>query len=109
MLLRLHGYEACTAHDGIETLAIGERFRPGLVLLDIGMPGMNGYDTCRALRAQPWGREAIVVAQTGWGQSEEPVDRNRPGIDAARRPGLRTPQVVGCFTKIAAEVATQDR
>lgn len=74
MLLHLHGYDTRTAHDGIKALELGERFRPGTILLDIGMPRMNGYEACRALRARPWGREAIIVAQTGRGQ---PEDRQR--------------------------------
>lgn len=71
MLLTLTGHETATAHDGAEAMAIAETFRPDLMLLDIGLPKLNGYDVCRAIRAQPWGRDIVVVALTGWGQDED--------------------------------------
>lgn len=82
VLLHLHGYEVRTAHNGVEALEIGECFHPRIVLLDIGMPRMNGYEACRALRGRPWGREAIVVAQTGWNQSEDRRRSAQAGFDA---------------------------
>ncbi|HEY0878699.1 MAG TPA: response regulator [Zeimonas sp.] len=82
LLLRLHGDEVRTAHDGIEALEVGDAFRPEIVLLDIGMPGMNGYETCSALRERSWGRDAIVIAQTGWGQIEDRQRALKAGFDA---------------------------
>ncbi len=82
MLLRLHGDDVRTAHNGIEALEIGDCFRPQIVLLDIGMPQMNGYETCRALRERSWGRSAIVIAQTGWGQNEDRLRALQSGFDA---------------------------
>jgi len=58
----------------VAALEAAERFRPDVVLLDIGLPRMNGYEVCRRLRQEPWGREMTIVALTGWGQEE---DRNR--------------------------------
>lgn len=82
LLMRLHGDEVETAHDGLEAIEIAERFRPDVVLLDIGMPKMNGYETCRTLRERPWGRHAIIVAQTGWGQNEDRERAQLAGFDA---------------------------
>jgi signal transduction histidine kinase len=71
MLLRLKGNEIRTAHDGLEAIQIAEMFHPELVLLDIGLPEMNGYDVARRIRQQPWGRDMMLVALTGWGQDED--------------------------------------
>jgi PAS domain S-box-containing protein len=71
MLLRLKGNDIRTAHDGLEALEVAETFQPELVLLDIGLPKLNGYDVARRIRHQPWGRDVILVALTGWGQDED--------------------------------------
>ncbi|MCO5100218.1 MAG: response regulator [Burkholderiaceae bacterium] len=82
LLLRMQGDDVRTAHDGIAALEIGERFRPQIVLLDIGMPKMNGYETCREMRERAWGRDAIVIAQTGWGEPEDHARAMQAGFDA---------------------------
>jgi PAS domain S-box-containing protein len=74
LLMQLSGNETYTAHDGGEALAAAERHRPEVVLLDIGLPVLNGYEVCRRIREQPWGKQMILVALTGWGQED---DRNR--------------------------------
>ena len=74
MLLEDYGHETHKAHDGLEALEAAERVRPDAILLDIGLPKLNGYEVCRRLREQPWGKQLMVVALTGWGQEE---DRNR--------------------------------
>ncbi len=71
MMLRLKGNEIRTAHDGLEAVEVAETFRPELVLLDIGLPKLNGYDVARRIRQQPWGHDVILVALTGWGQDED--------------------------------------
>lgn len=71
MLLELSGHQIRIAHDGMSALGEAELFRPDLVLLDIGLPKLNGYDVCRRIREQPWGRNMIIVALTGWGQDED--------------------------------------
>ncbi len=73
-VMRLMGDEVSTAYDGVEGLAQAEALRPEVVILDLGMPRLDGYGTCRALRATEWGRTMIVVALTGWGQ---PADLQR--------------------------------
>jgi PAS domain S-box-containing protein len=81
MLLRRMGNHAETAHDGAEALRMAERYRPGLILLDIGMPGMNGYDVARAIRNRPWGGGMKLVALTGWGQEEDRRRSREAGFD----------------------------
>ena len=73
-LLELQGHLTATAYTGLGGLALGEAFRPQAVLLDIGLPDVNGYDLARRIRATDWGRAACLVAITGWGQD---ADRQR--------------------------------
>jgi PAS domain S-box-containing protein len=82
MFLRLYGYETDTAYDGVEGLEAAERMRPDAVLLDIGMPRMNGYDACRCLREKPWGKGLVLIAMTGWGQEEDRRRTIEAGFDA---------------------------
>jgi len=74
MLLGLEGHDVRAVHDGVEALATGDEFAPQLVLLDIGMPLLDGYETARQILQRPWGKEAHLVALTGWGQD---ADRRR--------------------------------
>lgn len=71
MLLWLKGNDIRTANDGLEAVQVAETFHPELVLLDIGLPKLNGYEVARHIRQQPWGRDMILVALTGWGQDED--------------------------------------
>lgn len=71
MMLGYDGHDVRTAHDGLEVLAIGQLFEPDLILLDIGMPVMDGYQTARQVRERAWGRDAYLVALTGWGQDAD--------------------------------------
>ena len=82
LLLRLHGHETRTAHDGAQGVEIAEAFRPDVVLLDIGMPRLNGYEACRRIRAAPWGKNTVLIAQTGWGQEEDRRLTEEAGFDA---------------------------
>jgi PAS domain S-box-containing protein len=81
-LLTLIGHETRLAHDGETGLQVVEDFRPELVLLDLGMPRMDGFETCRQLRAQPWGRGIHIVALSGWGQDEDRRKTRAAGFDA---------------------------
>jgi PAS domain S-box-containing protein len=75
-LLRLDGHEVEVAYDGEEGIAAAERFRPDVILLDIGLPKLSGYEVCRHIRQQPWGSGIFLIALTGWGQEH---DRQRTG------------------------------
>jgi signal transduction histidine kinase len=81
MLLSVDGHEVHTVHDGIEALAAAEHFRPDVVLLDLGMPRLDGFDTCRRLREQPWGKSLLLVAITGWGQDVDRLKSSEAGFD----------------------------
>ena len=70
-LLSISGHETRMAHDGPEALQQAERFQPDVVFLDIGMPTLDGHETARLIRRQPWGKDMVLVALTGWGQSED--------------------------------------
>ena len=74
LLTRLHGQDVKVAHDGPSGLALAEAFRPEVVILDIGMPGMDGYEVARRLRDRPESNGTLLVALTGWGQE---ADRRR--------------------------------
>lgn len=82
MLLRLKGVEVETALDGLEALAAAERFRPDVVLLDLGMPRLDGFGACQQLRARPWASELTIVAVTGWGQQGHRERSAAAGFDA---------------------------
>jgi len=80
-LLALYGNEVRTAQDGLEAVAAAAELRPDVILLDIGMPRLNGYDACRRIREQPWGRDAVIIALTGWGQENDKRRSLEAGFD----------------------------
>jgi CheY-like chemotaxis protein len=82
LLLEVAGHVAQVAHDGLEALESAERFAPDLVLLDIGLPRLNGFDTCRRIRAQRWGKRIRIVAVTGLGEGEDRRRSAEAGFDA---------------------------
>ena len=81
MLLRAAGHWVEVAYDGDEALAAGARTRPEVMLIDIGMPGMNGYELARAVRAQSWSERTLIIALTGWGQENDKRRSREAGID----------------------------
>jgi PAS domain S-box-containing protein len=99
MLLDLMGNETRTANDGAEALASAPSFRPDVILLDIGMPRLNGYDAARRIREQPWGKGVVLVALTGWGQ-EDHRKTKEAGFDAH----LTKPVEPAALEKVLAEI-----
>jgi PAS domain S-box-containing protein len=81
-LLEACGNTVYTAYDGGAALTVAEAKRPEAILLDIGLPGVNGYEVCRRLRQQAWCRDTLVVAQTGWGQDQDLRRSREAGFDA---------------------------
>ncbi len=81
MLLELTGHEVSTAHDGQEAFDIAEQQRPDVILLDIGLPELNGHEVCRRIRQQSWGQAMVLIALTGWGQDEDRRRSQEAGFD----------------------------
>ncbi len=81
VLSRLYGQEVRVAHEGHEALEAAQSFRPEVVLLDIGMPGMDGYEVARRLRDLPECEGTLLVALTGWGQEQDRVRSQDAGFD----------------------------
>jgi CheY-like chemotaxis protein len=81
VLLEIAGHEVILASDGHAALRMGAAFAPDVIVLDIGMPGMDGYETCRALRKEPWGSTVTAVALTGWGQDTDRRASKDAGFD----------------------------
>jgi DNA-binding response OmpR family regulator len=71
MILTMMGHETRTAHDGEAAIAAAESFRPDVVLLDIGLPKLNGYEVAQRIREHAWGHDMFLIAVTGWGQDED--------------------------------------
>jgi CheY-like chemotaxis protein len=80
-ILKMMGNEVRTAHDGLEGVAAAAAYRPDMILLDIGMPKLNGYDACQRIREQPWGKGIFIVAVTGWGQDEDKRRSQQAGFN----------------------------
>jgi CheY-like chemotaxis protein len=81
LLLRALGHDAQTASDGASALALAREFRPDIVFLDIGLPGMNGYDVARRLRDDPALRGCVLVACTGYGGDDDRARAAHAGFD----------------------------
>jgi signal transduction histidine kinase/CheY-like chemotaxis protein len=77
----LDASEVRTASNGIDALKTGAQFRPDVVLLDLSMPGMDGYELARRMRAEAWGKTAMLVALTGWGQEQHRRRSKEAGFD----------------------------
>ena len=80
LVCELYGAEARVARDGLEALTVGASFLPDVVLMDISMPHMDGYEAARRLRAESWGKSVVLIALTGWGRQGD--------IDAAHQAGF---------------------
>jgi CheY-like chemotaxis protein len=81
MLLELSGHRVRTAYNGTQALQLGENLLPHVVLLDIGLPDLNGYEVARRIRATPWGAKLPLVAVTGWGKEEDRERAFAAGFD----------------------------
>ena len=82
LYLEITGNEAATAYDGLQALEIAAVFRPELVLLDLGMPRLNGYETARRMRERPEGAKMLLVALSGWGQASDRLKTAEAGFHA---------------------------
>ena len=81
MLLRAAGHDVEVVYNGLDALQVARRLQPEVMVLDIGMPGMNGYDLARAMRREPWSARTVIIALTGWGQDGDRQRSRGAGID----------------------------
>jgi CheY-like chemotaxis protein len=81
MLLRLDGHEVEVANNGTDALALFDRMIPDVVILDIGMPGLSGYEVARRIRGRDAGRAVMLIAVTGWGQEADKARASEAGFD----------------------------
>jgi signal transduction histidine kinase/ActR/RegA family two-component response regulator len=81
LVLKMAGYEVYATHSGHEALDVGARVRPEVFILDIGMPEISGYELASRIRRQTWGRDALLIALTGWGQREDKERSREAGFD----------------------------
>ena len=98
LIFEAMGHETRTAHDGRDAVAVAEQFRPDLILMDIGMPIMSGYDACRQIREKPWAGDVVMVACTGWGQEEDRQRSTQAGFDLH----MVKPPIPAALEKLAA-------
>ena len=101
LLLQVNGYKTHKAFDGIEAIETAAQLRPDAILLDIGLPRLNGYEACRRIREQSWGAGILMIALTGWGMDE---DRNR-SRDAGFDSHLVKPVDVGVLLRLLGRLA----
>ena len=81
MMLSIMGHETRTAHDGESAVQAAELFLPEVMLLDIGLPKLNGYEVAQRIRQQPWGASMYLIAVTGWGQDEDRQRSSEVGLN----------------------------
>lgn len=81
MLMQVMGNQTCVAYDGREALTVASQFHPEVVLLDIGLPNMSGYEVARELRKRPGGSSMLLIATTGWGQPSDKEQSRDAGFD----------------------------
>jgi CheY-like chemotaxis protein len=105
MLIELLGHEVRTAFDGEEAVVVGSAFQPEVVMLDLGMPRMDGYEACRRMRLQPWGAKMTVVAVTGWGQAEVRHAAALAGFDRHLVKPVAPALIASTLDELAARIA----
>jgi two-component system OmpR family response regulator len=81
MLLEMWGHEVAFAFDGPSALETAQRWQPEAIFLDIGLPGMDGYEVAERMREMPQARDAVLIAITGYGQEDDRLRSRRAGID----------------------------
>lgn len=81
MMLSIMGHDTRTAHDGESAVATAESFLPEVVLLDIGLPKLNGYEVAQRIRRSTWGASMFLIAVTGWGQDEDRQRSSEVGLN----------------------------
>jgi len=109
VLLKLSGHVVRTAYSGRRALERAESFRPHALLLDIGLPDLDGYQLARQIRAQPWGRDTVLIAVTGWGQEENRRRAMDAGFDHHLTKPIAAETVEAILQSLAAVFARSKR
>lgn len=102
MLLQMMGHDTHVAHDGAKALELAAALRPHAAALDIGMPGLSGYEVARRIRTEPWGHEMTLVALTGWGQREHRERTKAAGFDGHLVKPVAVSDLEGILTRLRA-------
>lgn len=102
MICSMYGAQTRTARDGIQALKEGAEFRPNVILMDISMPHMDGYEAARRIRQEEWGREAILVALTGWGRKADVDAALAAGFDGHLLKPVETDAMVRVISELTA-------
>ena len=100
MLLKKMGNDTRSAYDGQEAIQIANEFQPEVILLDIGLPKLNGYEVCRRIRKEPALDQVVIIAQTGWGQEGDRQRTSDAGFDHHMVKPLDTAALVKLLTEI---------
>jgi CheY-like chemotaxis protein len=81
LLLRTYGHEVRVAYNGVSAFDEASVWKPDVVILDIGMPGPDGYEVCRRIRSEAWGESMLILAHTGWGKESDRQRAQQAGFD----------------------------
>jgi len=100
IMLQTLGHEVHTATDGIQVLERAEQFKPEVIMLDIGMPRLDGFETARRLRQQPWGRNTLLIAVTGWGHETDKRLSAEAGFNAHLVKPIEMPTILKLLDKV---------
>jgi signal transduction histidine kinase len=103
MLLKMANHDVHVAGDGAAALAVAERVRPDVAVLDIGMPGLTGYEVAERIRAEDWGRGMLLIAVTGWGQKSDKEKAQTAGFDHHLTKPMDPTELEQLFTASRAE------
>jgi CheY-like chemotaxis protein len=104
MMLSIMGHDTRTAHDGESAVATAESFLPEVILLDIGLPKLNGYEVAQRIREQEWGKSMFLIAVTGWGQEEDRQRSSEVGLNVH----MVKPVEPAALERLLAELHSED-
>jgi PAS domain S-box-containing protein len=108
LVLRFSGYEVSIAFGGAEALEIARRDRPRAAIIDIGMPGMSGHEVARRMRLEAWGRNAVLIALTGWGQDQDKQAAIAAGFNAHLTKPVDPDAVEGVLDELLTEASDEN-
>jgi CheY-like chemotaxis protein len=100
MILQVEGHEVHVVYSGEQALAAGRELRPAVVILDIGMPDVDGYQVARAAREEEWGSRITLIAVTGWGQESDKEKAYAAGFDEHLRKPVDPAAVLEALAKL---------